>query len=619
MTNQEREAIAAMQNTKTLRAFEDERLSHSYFPPDQSDSFWYIGENDESAGIKAGYIDLFTMGNVPANTTFILELLEGTLFTGVGQFTFDDTLYIKGTIYSGSRLVVDNKLVLDDATFDVYGDIELAEGAELELKNGARINFDRTSTLVINKNAKITIDSDSLIFTYGTMEVDVDYMDDLMGMDKFYQDPSAVIKPINMNLDAREYSMTDYDAELRKGKITPNTQGDKVIPHGRLRYVWKNGKYVDGSQIIDLYGSYGDVILGDFKLSILGIQEDTIPGLQIDSNLIIEKNMTLHIATSYNGNTYLYPELYIGAVPENNKKSGTVEVYGNIVADGENSHITIDRLGQLIIKEGGTVQLKNDASIVSTNNDDDVILKIDGTLMVDDIYQLSLFNPSNIVFGDNGKIVILNPSDEDKVLFSTPDGIYNDEPYNYLYYLLLNNIDHVEYHISPNTGIKIDRNYSYPAVEFTDWFGGRRIEQAVHDGILVWEDNAFMVLDNAILPWANLNCSLLEASKLFKSFASIDSGRLIDVANRFKYAGFGNVRFRFAQGTEYRDITMNLTPVEVNSVITTPATDEYSVNVSDEGNLFIRNQVTTPDPDNIISNESKSVNLSPGDNVFNLS
>lgn len=610
MTDQEREAIAAMQNAKTLREFEDERLSYSYFPPDQSDSFWYIGENDESAGIKAGYIDLYTM-----DRTFILELLEGTLFTGVGEFKFDNNPYIKGIIYSGSKLVIDEKVILDDATLEVYGDIELAEGAELELVNGSDIHFHRTSTFIINKNASITIEELSNISTYGTMEVDVDLMDDVMYKENFWIDPSVVIKPINMDLGDREYSFTDYDAELREDKITPYTQGDKVIEHGRLRYVWQDGSYDTGAQIIKLVGSYGNVALGDFKLSVLGKQAETIAGLQVVRELVVEKNMTIHIDDSYNGDTYLYPELYIGAIPDNNKESGIVNVEGTIVVNGETSKITLDRLGKLVIKEGGLVILKNDGTMVSRNNSDNTVLHIDGTLIVDSEFQLVDFISSNIEFGENGKIIILNPSTEDKVLFETPEGIY----YTYLYQILLDHIDHVEYHLSPNTGIRIDHNYDYPAIEFTDWFGGRRIEKAIHDGILVWEDGAFMELDNAVLPWANLNCSLLEASKLFKSFASTDTGRLIDVANRFHYAGFGNVRFRFIQGDEHVDVTMNLTPVEINSVITTPAADEYSVNVTEEGNLYIRNQVTTPDPDNIISNESKSVNLSPGDNVFDLS
>ena len=54
----------------------------------------------------------------------------------------------------------------------------------------------------------------------------------------------------------------------------------------------------------------------------------------------------------------------------------------------------------------------------------------------------------------------------------------------FLYRLFENVIDHVEYHISNNTGIAIDKYYEYFNRDMVDWFGGRRIEKAIHEANL---------------------------------------------------------------------------------------------------------------------------------------
>ena len=72
----------------------------------------------------------------------------------------------------------------------------------------------------------------------------------------------------------------------------------------------------------------------------------------------------------------------------------------------------------------------------------------------------------------------------------------------------------------------------------TKWYGNRRIEKAIHDGILVWHDGGFIELNNDIIPWADEKSTLLQASRLFKSFGSYDDEKLQEVIDRMKADGF---------------------------------------------------------------------------------
>ena len=135
---------------------------------------------------------------------------------------------------------------------------------------------------------------------------------------------------------------------------------------------------------------------------------------------------------------------------------------------------------------------------------------------------------------------------------------------------------------------------------------------------MVWEDGAFIELDNNIIPWATLDASLYQASRLFKSFMSRDIERLKDVAARLKYAGSGNMTFRFIQDGQYKDILLDLNGINMVSATNTPSSNEYNVTVDSDGVLFMKNRVSEITESSIISKDSKEIRVTEGTNSFSL-
>lgn len=591
-------------NQKTLILFEQERSSYSFYPPNQSDSFYNIDQS---------MIDLFCFED-NGIYKFKLTGLNGEINVGDGEFIINDSLYTAMDIKKDAILIINNKLIIDNAEVHIYGTLKMDEHTMFILRNNAKVIFEPDSKFIIKKQCKLLIDESSRIDVYGSMDIYVDLMDTITTMNNLYIDSAAVVKPTDIDLGDREFSLTDYDLYLREKVINMYTQGEYNVTNGRIGYTWKGGSVYTGSQQLELSVLYGSVILGDFKLQVLGKQANEIPNLQIIRSLHVCKDTTLYIAGQYDGFTYLRPELYLGVIIGNVDKPASALVDGTIIVDGDQSLITIDRLSKLTISESGTIYLRNGATMRSTNNEGQTVLYINGTLVIDSIDQIKTFDASNIQFGRNGKVIVLNPASEHTLLFSTPNGKYNTD----LYRIFENTIDHIEYHISHNTGIKIDQYYEYYSRDLIDWFGNRRIEQAIYDGILVWEDGAFIELDESIIPWATIDGTLYQATRLFKSFASRDIERIKDVADRLKYAGAGNITFRFISGDVYKDILFDLEGIKISTITNTPASNEYNVTVDNTGNLFMKNRVADVSENDIINSDAKSIKLSSGLNTFDL-
>lgn len=267
------------------------------------------------------------------------------------------------------------------------------------------------------------------------------------------------------------------------------------------------------------------------------------------------------------------------------------------------------------IDEGAEVQFINSSQFISTYNDETEILFIDGTLIIEDISQIDTFHPDNIVFGEHGKLIILNPdTGERRVLWTTPHGLENTE----LYKLFRDRLNHIEYHISNNTGIAIDQYYEFYAKDFTNWYGGMRIEKAVHEGLLVWHNGGFIELTDIVIPWVNGDCSLLEASRLFKTFGSYDQDKLQEAVNRLKYAGFGNITFNFVYMGGSHEVTLVLDYTEMNNVINNPISNSYVLYTDKSGKLFIRNNLSVVSPETIITKEATMIDLDEKSTEFKL-
>lgn len=586
-------------NQPTLVLFDYERSRYEYFPPDQSDSFYTIGESNIS--IYTNDKKLHIVG------------IKGNINVGHGKFTFSTELYNGIEIHNEAALIINDELEIDNTNIFIYGTLIMEEGSKLILRRGATILFSRDSYWDIRKNCSIIIEDGCEIMEYGDVDIDVNLMKSIIEDDKINLDSACNVVATNIDLGEREFSLTDYDQYLRKIQLNMYTQGEYNVQHGRIGYTWKGGHIDNKSQQLEMTVLYGSTVLGDFKLKILGEQASEIPNKQILRSIHIVKNSILYIEEEYNGYDYIRPELYLGVVIDNVLKPASALVEGMIIVDGNDALITLDRNATMTIAEGGSIYLKNGANMKSTNNEQ-TVLYINGQLIVDSIEQIKTFKPENIKFGEKGKLVVLNPANEHTLLFSTPNGKYHTD----LYRIFKNYMDHIEYHISPNSGIAIDQFFDYYSRDMVDWFAGRRIEKAIYDGILVWEDGAFIELDQSIIPWATLDASLYQATRLFKSFASRDIERIKDVAARLKYAGCGNITFRFIQDDKYKDIVLHLEGTTPVSVTNMPASDEYNITVDNDGSLFMKNQVADASEDIIIAKDSKMTRIYEGSNYFDL-
>lgn len=600
-------------NQSSLVIFENERKKYNFIPPEGSNSFYNIGD---------GQINLECERAIPTDYRFDLFTNKGTVYTGPGNFTIsgdinDPTLPYKNfTVIQNTTLNVNHILTISKGTLEVYGTLELMPGSQIIVKDKGKVIFYPDSKFIINDNTTISVAPESSINIYGEIKVHLSRVDSILNVYGITIDSAAVMNVEGIDLHGRPYSLTDYDADLRNMVINIHTQGETNYEGGRIGYTWTGGSPSEESQIMKMILLWGEAVLGDFKFSVLGMPETSIPNLQMISEILIKKNTTLYITENYKGFRYIRPDLYLGLVIGNNKSPATCIVEGNIICEGINASITIDRGARMYIRPNATVQLKDNSIIRSTHNGENVpVLFIDGTLIIDDISQISMFHKGNIVFGENGKVVVLNPdTGEKRILWSTPAGIESTD----LYRLFKDRIDHVEYHIQNNTGIGVDKYFEFYARDFTNWYGGRRIEKAIHDGILVWHNGGFIEVYNNITPWVNENCNLLHASRLFKSFASYDEERLQEVVDRLKYAGSGNILFRFVNSGKVGEVMMILDGINMENVVSHPTKDTYLLNTDNDGELFIRNKISSTTVDNIVNPESKVIEIVDNSIEFSL-
>lgn len=586
----------------TLIQFETNRKQNNFIPPAGSNSFYNIG---------SGRINLLTKNDDTKNYQFDISTNSGQIYTGIGNYIISRNVntspYNKLTVIANTKLSVNSMLTVDNGELEIHGDIELMEHSHFIIKNNSIVTLYIDSAFVINNNTEIIVENGSSLIIYGRIDAHISTVDSILNVKGITIDSAAVMNVSGMDLlGERPFSLTDYDTFLRNKIINVYTQGEKNFSYGRIGYTWTGGNPSDHSQIIRMSVLWGEAILGDFKLSILGIPSKIIPNLQMTSELHIYKNTTLYIKENYQDKRYMRPELYLGIVIGNNDTPAKCIVDGTIICEGNNSTITIDRGSSMYINEGGKLYLKDNAIMRSTYNDNNPVLFINGELIIDTIEQINSFNRDNIIIGDKGKVTILNPdTGEKKLLWTTPDGIETTD----LYRLFKDRINHIEYHISNNNGIGIDRYYEFYAREMTNWYGGMRIEKAIHEGLIVWHDGGFIELYHDIIPWVNKDCTLLHASHIFKTFGSYDKDKLQDAVDRLRYAGSGNILFRFIDGECIKEVTLVLEDINMINIVKDHTNDMYLLTTDNDGKLFIKNNVSNTTVSNIINKNSISLDI----------
>lgn len=586
----------------TLIQFETNRKQNNFIPPAGSNSFYNIG---------SGRINLLTKNDDTKNYQFDISTNSGQIYTGIGNYIISRNVntspYNKLTVIANTKLSVNSMLTVDNGELEIHGDIELMEHSHFIIKNNSIVTLYIDSAFVINNNTEIIVENGSSLIIYGRIDAHISTVDSILNVKGITIDSAAVMNVSGMDLlGERPFSLTDYDTFLRNKIINVYTQGEKNFSYGRIGYTWTGGNPSNHSQIIRMSVLWGEAILGDFKLSILGIPSKIIPNLQMTSELHICKNTTLYIKENYQDKRYMRPELYLGIVIGNNDTPAKCIVDGTIICEGNNSTITIDRGSSMYINDGGKLYLKDNAIMRSTYNDNNPVLFINGELIIDTIEQINSFNRDNIIIGDKGKVTILNPdTGEKKLLWTTPDGIETSD----LYRLFKDRINHIEYHISNNNGIGIDRYYEFYAREMTNWYGGMRIEKAIHEGLISWHDGGFIELYHDIIPWVNKDCTLLHASHIFKTFGSYDKDKLQDAVDRLRYAGCGNILFRFIDGEYIKEVTLVLEDINMINIVKDHTNDMYLLTTDNDGKLFIKNNVSNTTVSNIINKNSISLDI----------
>ena len=592
-------------NQPTLIQFESARKQHNLIPPLDSNSFYTVGQ---------GEINIFCLRNNPTDYRFDLIIYKGSVYTGTGNFYVTGDITDVSMPYRNLRVLKDTSLsvtqglTLSSGEMKVSGKLELMQHSRLFIKNSGNAVFDAKSVLTINKGSGIIVETGSTLVIYGTVNINVAELNSIVSNPNITIDSAAVLNVTGISYDNKHFSLTQYESELKLKDINVNTQGEKNYDNGKSRigYRWRDGKPLENSYVLDLTQLLGEIVLGELRFSVTGFPADVHSNLKTIGNLLIKKDSTLHITESYRGSTYMRPELYLGIVIENSKTPATCTVKGKVICDGINAMISVDRKASLYIAEGGEVHLRNGAIMRSTYNEDTPVLFIDGALIIEDISQIKTFEKENIVFGPKGKVIVLNPdTGKKRLLFSTPNGILNSD----LYRLFIDTIDHIEYHISNNTGIGIDQYYEFYGRDMTKWFGNRRIEKAIKDGILVWHSGGYIELYSHITPWADKNSCLLHAARLFKTFGSYDKDKLQDAVNRLNYAGCGNILFRFIDGDNEKEVPLTLEAIHMKNIFNDPSLGKYVLHTDNIGLLFLRNNTSNTSISTLINRNSRIIEI----------
>lgn len=586
--------------------YEKYRSDNQFIPPLESNSYY---------DIDTGIINVYTT----LDSKFRLYTDSGLIHMGPCEFQIGENQYELFTVITGTELIVDNKLTIIDAPFSVHGDVVFNSGSVLYLTKNATGVFYADSHIRIEDNVSIIVEDGCTLDVFGEVDIHINVIDQIINNANVIVDTAAFIKANGIegpDVENRIFSLTDYDSYLRTQFISQYTQGEQNTIYGRMGYVWRGGDTDINSTQIEIGALYGECILGDFRLSILGKQESLVSDLQILVHCFVDSEATLMITDTYHGKSYYRPELYLGYIRGNVFTGGTCTVDGKIIVDGPSSKITIDKYSKLTINEGGLIEVKNNGNIICNSDPNEISLIVNGTLIIDTIEQISSFNPNNIEFGSNGKVIILNNyPDDHKLLWTTPIGIHSTD----LYRLFENRLDHVEYHIQSNTGIGIDEYYEFYARDMTDWYSGMRIEKAIHEGMIKWHKNGFIELNQSITPWVDETSSLLHAARIFKSYGSYDGDKLQEVVNRLRYAGASDIIFRFIHGDTYHDVPLVLDDCTMYSVVNKPMTTHYILNVqNNDGELYLRNKVPNTNDSTIIQYTSRIVPVNVGDNEFTV-
>lgn len=586
----------------SLIEFDRNRLNGSYIFIVGSNSFFKFTD---------GEINVFTKNE----NEFDIYTYKGNINTGLGEFIISyKNPYQSLSVIENTSLTVTDRLSIINSSVEIYGTLKMKQGSSINIDNGL-IKFNSRSVIdltepgiSLNLNSSRVRINGKIVISYNNLSI--------LNNKSIVINPSCELIVTGIKYPDRIYSATDYELSLRDKIINPHTNGEYNTEYGRIGYTWSDGDLKIKSQILSINILYGEFVLGDFKFRALGLQSKLVKDRQFISDIHVNKNATLYISEYFKGFNYYNPELYLGSVLFNFKRSAICHIDGTVIVDGSNAKISIDVESSIRINKGGKLILRNNGRLINSNvYNKNKCIYIDGELIIDNIEQLESFFDTNFVFGEKGKLTILNPPTQNrKVLLSIPNGIKS----SYLYQLFKSNLKHIEFHISKNNGIKIDKNFEYFNKQLIDWYDGIRIEKAIFNKQIVWHDEGFIDIDSNIIPWASLSCSLYDAAKIFKSTKYDKKEMLQEIVENLLYAGCGDIVFRFIDNDNYKEIKLILKPIKVENIYNKPLTKSYVIECTDDADLFIKNKIGKTTSSNIVSETSKHVSILKGKTEFEL-
>jgi len=586
----------------SLIEFDRNRLNGSYIFIVGSNSFFKFTD---------GEINVFTKNE----NEFDVYTYKGNINTGLGEFIISyKNPYQSLSVIENTSLTVTDRLSIINSSVEIYGTLKMKQGSSINIDNGL-IKFNSRSVIdltepgiSLNLNSSRVRINGKIVISYNNLSI--------LNNKSIVINPSCELIVTGIKYPDRIYSATDYELSLRDKIINPHTNGEYNTEYGRIGYTWSDGDLKIKSQILSINILYGEFILGDFKFRALGLQSKLVKDRQFISDIYVNKNATLYISEYFKGFNYYNPELYLGSVLFNFKRSAICYIDGTVIVDGSNAKISIDVESSIRINKGGKLILRNNGRLINSNvYNKNKCIYINGELIIDNIEQLESFYDTNFVFGEKGKLTILNPTTSNrKVLLSIPNGIKS----SYLYQLFKSDLKHIEFHISKNNGIKIDKNFEYFNKQLIDWYDGIRIEKAIFNKQIVWHDEGFIDIDSSIIPWASLSCSLYDAAKIFKSTKYDKKEMLQEVVENLLYAGCGDIVFRFIDNDNYKEIKLILKPIKVENIYNKPLTKSYVIECTDDADLFIKNKIGKTSSSNIVTETSKHVSILKGKTEFEL-
>lgn len=579
-------------------------------PPKESNSFYEVGN---------GEVQLYTLRDDLTDYRFDLYI-NREVETGVGSFSVNGDIsnisqpYRNLYLRENSTLIINSNLTISKGTAIFQGNLVLSDLTSFIASDKAEVIFTETSKLIIPENGFIFANTGASIKIYGTVEVHISKVNLLLQNDLIEIDSQAYINITGLDLSEKEYSVMDLLKELNLMTINPNTVNERNFNNKRITFKWIDGSPLNNSAVVSVSTEVGEISSGDFKLSILGVPNTVRPNLKIFSDLVIEYGSKFYVSENFNNATYYYPALYIGAFIENANRPGTLTIDGELIVDGPTSQLLVDRNGKIIISSSGLVRVQNEAQFKSTSNTQ-VILEISGTLIIDSLSQLSGFEANQIRFKDNGKIIILNSTENDgPVLLSVPNGIQESE----LFRLFKNRLTHIEFHIPNKKGIKVDQNFESFYQEMKYWYGPYRLEKAVRNKYIVWEDGGFIEFNNEIIPWITIDSNLYDLNKIFISEGRDQKEQLQSIINHFKFAGFGEVVFKFVEDDAVKEIKVSFRPAQIRGAYFDTESESLVIQSTKIGNLYLTNNISKRTPEIIALKARRQNSLLPNYNYIRI-